>query len=237
MQIIDRLYKEQFVPGCLGIIINPFFLARRALYLRIKSLAYHITGTVLDIGCGSKPYQFLFPCNEYVGIDIESAKARHHSKADIFFNGDLLPFESDHFDSIICTQVLEHVFEPDQFFNEIGRVLKPGGRLLLTTSFVWDEHEPPADFARYTSFGLEHLLTRHGFVVVEFHKNLDDARLLFQLMNGIIYKKIMGFPLPVRLLVTGTLIASINMAGILCFRLLPRNPDLYLDSVVLAIKD
>ena len=172
MQIIERLYKEQFVPSYLGVFINPFFFARRALYLRIKSLAHHITGTVLDIGCGSKPYQSFFHCDEYVGIDIESAKARQHSKADIFYNGEILPFAADHFDSVICTQVLEHVFEPDLFFKEINRVLKSGGRLLLTTPFVWDEHEQPVDFARYTSFGLKHLLMRHGFVVVGFIRTL-----------------------------------------------------------------
>ena len=58
----------------------------------------------------------------------------------------------------MCNQVLEHVFNPDDFVREIARVLKPGGALLLTVPFVWNEHEQPYDYARYSSFGLRAFL-------------------------------------------------------------------------------
>jgi SAM-dependent methyltransferase len=66
--------------------------------------------------------------------------------------------------------VLEHVFNPDDFLNEVNRVLKPSGKLLLTVPFVWDEHEQPYDYARYSSFGLRSLLEKHGFSIVKHEK-------------------------------------------------------------------
>lgn len=89
---------------------------------------------------------------------------------------------------VICNQVLEHVFNPDLFLQEIFRVLKPGGKLLMTVPFVWDEHEQPWDYARYSSFGLRSLLERNGFIVDEQRKTNADARVLFQLINAYLYK-------------------------------------------------
>lgn len=61
--------------------------------------------------------------------------------------------------------------------------------LLITVPFVWDEHEQPHDFARYTSFGLRHLLEKSGFEIIEHRKSVCDIRVVFQLLNGYIYKK------------------------------------------------
>ena len=75
---------------------------------------------------------------------------------------------------MLCNQVLEHVFNPQEFLGELGRVLARGGRLLLTVPFVWDEHEQPFDYARYSSFGLKALLEQHGFRVLQHRKLLAE---------------------------------------------------------------
>jgi SAM-dependent methyltransferase len=132
--------------------------------------------------------------------------------------------------------VLEHVFNPDEFLAEINRVLKPGGRLLLTVPFVWDEHEQPYDYARYSSFGLRVLLEKHGLQILQHKKLAADASILFQLGNAYLYKITQHLPMFIKWFLTVTVMALINILGVLAGKLLPDNPDLFLDHVVLAEK-
>ena len=129
-----------------------------------------LKGRLLDVGCGSKPYQELFAVDDYIGLDIDNEAMRNRKIADYFYDGTTFPFNDNEYDSVLCNQVLEHVFNPDEFLSEIKRVLKPGGRLLLTVPFVWDEHEQPHDYARYSSFGLKALIDKNGFNVIEYKK-------------------------------------------------------------------
>ncbi|MFA5385924.1 MAG: class I SAM-dependent methyltransferase, partial [Eubacteriales bacterium] len=176
LKIKDFLRTELFRPTMLGLFINPFYFSRKALWQEIKSLGIHISGRVLDVGCGKKPYQSLVQCREYIGLEIDTPRNRLKSKADLYYDGMHFPVENVSFDWVVCSQVLEHVFNPDVFLSEIARVLKAGGGLLMVVPFVWDEHEQPNDFARYSSFGLRSLLERNGFVIVEQRKTLTDIR-------------------------------------------------------------
>jgi SAM-dependent methyltransferase len=128
------------------------------------------------------------------------------------------------------------VFNPDEFLGEIMRVLKPGGKLLLTVPFVWDEHEQPYDYARYSSFGLRALLEKQGLKIV-YHKKIGaDASILFQLTNAYLFKVTQGWSRPSKLLFTASAMAIVNVMGLLARRMLPDNPDLFLDHAVLAEK-
>lgn len=110
------LFYSQYTPSLLGIFINPFYFARRAIYKNIKSFSGHITGIILDIGCGSKPYKGLFTADQYIGMDIRISGHHHvNSLIDVFYDGSNIPFGNNHFDSIVCFEVLEHVFNPKFF--------------------------------------------------------------------------------------------------------------------------
>ena len=119
--------KEQFNPSLLGIFINPFYFARKGLFQSIKGFSHHIQGQTLDIGCGQKPYQNLFATNTYIGLELDTPDNRAKKQADIFYDGVHMPFENESFDSIICNEVLEHVFNPATFLAEIHRILKSNG--------------------------------------------------------------------------------------------------------------
>jgi len=228
--------RQAFFPSLLGIFINPFFIARRALCDGIKEMASAMNGQLLDIGCGTKPYQSLFMVDAYVGLDIDTEDSRKRGLADHLYDGKDFPYSDASFDSALCNQVLEHVFNPDEFLLEINRVLKPGGKLLLTVPFVWDEHEQPNDYARYSTFGLDFLLKKSGFRILKHKKLGADATILFQLTNAYLFKIIRDWPNLIKLGVTITLIALINALGLIARVLLPRNPDLFLDHLVLAEK-
>jgi SAM-dependent methyltransferase len=240
MNLIDRLkfvyLRQDFYPGKLGIFINPFYFARLALSNAMINFSPSLSGNLLDIGCGNQPYRELFNVDEYIGLEIDNKRSRDRGIADKFYDGKTFPFSNASFDSALCNQVLEHVFNPDEFLGEIARVLKPGGRLLLTVPFVWDEHEQPYDYARYSSFGLKALLERQGLKIIKQRKLVSDASIIFQLTNAYLFKITQHLPNKIKFLFTATVIAFFNLLGILAAKILPDNPDLFLDHIVLAEK-
>src|SRR3546814_15315557 len=143
---------------------------------------------MLEVGCGTKPYRELFELEEYIGLEIDSPSARTQSRADYFYDGKKFPFEAEIFNSVLYNQVLEHVFNPDDFLQEIPRVLRVDGMLLLTVPFEWDEHEKPNDYARYSTYRLKSLLDRNGFNVLTQNKLLADPSILFPLLNDSHFK-------------------------------------------------
>jgi ubiquinone/menaquinone biosynthesis C-methylase UbiE len=78
-----------------------------------------------------------------------------------------LPVKDNSFDTVLCNQVLEHVPEPQHLFCEITRVLKTGGILILTAPHIWELHEVPHDYYRFTPYGLRYLAEKAGLKVVK----------------------------------------------------------------------
>jgi SAM-dependent methyltransferase len=231
-----RWWREQYDPSWLGVLINPFYFARRGLR---ETLGRHfplLQGEVLDVGCGNKPYRDFIPATSYVGLDVDNAFTRQVGAADLFYDGGRFPRADASCDAVLCSQVLEHVFTPERFLREIHRVLRPGGRLVLAVPFLWDEHEQPQDFGRYSSFGLRALLEREGFVVLEQTKSVADFGALAQLASAWLFKVVQTRNKWVNLATQLALIFPVNLAGVLLRRILPRSPDFYLDNVVVARK-
>lgn len=91
----------------------------------------------LDAGCGSG--SFIRNFSNTVGLDADINKVRYLKRAKGLNNRIMLgtitsmPFENETFEQIMCSEVIEHVPKSDKIFKEFRRVLKPGGRLVLTT--------------------------------------------------------------------------------------------------------
>jgi SAM-dependent methyltransferase len=228
--------QEMFDPSLIGILFNPFYFSRKGLVEHLTALAPQITGKVLDVGCGSKPYMMLYHAQEYVGLELDTPVNREVKSADYYYDGIHFPFSHGTFDSVVSNQVFEHVPNPDQFLDEISRVLVDKGLVLMTVPFVWDEHEQPNDYSRYSSYGIQAILKRHGFEVLELRKSVDDIRIIFQLLNAYIYKITLTKWKLINLLLTLLLMAPINVIGEIVYWFTPRNSDLYLDNIVLARK-
>jgi SAM-dependent methyltransferase len=122
---------------------------------------------VLDAGAGSAPYRSLFAHCRYETQDWTHSPHGAGRTADIVADLAALPIASDTYDAVVFTEVLEHVSDPASVLEELGRVVRPGGRLLVTVPFVGELHEEPHDYYRFTSHGLSSLLSDAGFRIEE----------------------------------------------------------------------
>lgn len=138
----------------------------------LASLAPLASGRMVDVGCGDKPYQRLFApyVTEHFGIDFEETQSgsvyAQTSKPDLLYTGERLPIEDQVFDTVLCTQVLEHVPDPRRLFTELNRVLRPGGTLILTAPLSYRVHSEPHDFFRFTKYGLIRLAEENHLQVL-----------------------------------------------------------------------
>jgi len=125
-------------------------------------LKENVRGRILDVGCGNKPFEKYLESmvTEYIGCDVVQSSLQ---KVDVVCDATDIPFENECFDSIISTQVLEHISETDLCLQEMYRLLVKGGILILTVPFVWPIHEEPYDYYRFTEHGLRFKLERVGF--------------------------------------------------------------------------
>lgn len=116
------------------------WLAIRNLCWDLREVLPTLCGRVLDVGCGDKPYAAWLDAGkvaQHVGIDIYPG-----SNVDVVITlGRAWPIETASFDAILCTQVLEHVENLDHVLSEMRRVLKPGGTLLVSIPFAYNEHD------------------------------------------------------------------------------------------------
>lgn len=136
---------------------------RHLLRKQISEVSKFIKGDVLDIGAGNHDrYSSMFKYKkQYVKMDVHSGP-----NTDIVGRADAIPQSDEKFDSIVCTQVFEHLEFPEKSVFEIYRVLKKGGHVLITAPQMNELHEEPFDFFRYTNFGLISIFKRAGFSLV-----------------------------------------------------------------------
>ena len=225
--------NKDFLPR----INHPLYFIRIALYRGIKEQANQLKGILLDFGCGQKPYKSLFNVDKYIGIDYDNPGHDHkNEEIDVIYDGKNIPFDNEYFDSVLCSEVFEHLFDIEHTLQEIHRVLKKGGKLLITCPFVWNEHEIPHDYARYTVFALEHLFAKYKFNVISikkggnFIKTITQLRVLYFLCHiSPYFSKIPGGKYLNRLI-----ISLLNTWGIFKSFLLPRRYDIYLSNIFLV---
>jgi SAM-dependent methyltransferase len=230
------MIHKDFLPNKIYLFSNPFYITRRLLYRYItENTGNWMGGRLLDVGCGSKPYQSIFHVSEYVGLDYNKPGNEGNAVADLYYDGGNFPCKNAEFDYILLTEVLEHVFNPDDFLKEVFRVLKPGGQVLITVPFSWDEHEPPYDYGRYTVFGLDHLLKKSGFKINKMQKSGNFIEVIGQYISLYLFYRLMNKPMLLKI-ATPTILAFIQGITLFLAKVLPKDDRLYFDNICLAQK-
>jgi SAM-dependent methyltransferase len=139
------------------------------------------SGKVLDYGCGGSPYRGLLNCTTYHRADFPGAEG-----LDFVLNADTrIPAPAQNYDLILSTQVLEHVPDPQQYLVECKRLLRSGGRLVLSTHGTFHDHACPHDYWRWTADGLRITLERSGFRVSRLLKLTSGPRALLYLNRSL----------------------------------------------------
>jgi SAM-dependent methyltransferase len=158
---------DQLSPALLA-HVEEMPLVRRSILQAVSAFAAQLPAhtRVLDAGAGNAPYAELFGHCDYVTADWSQSVHEGARQADIVGSLEALPVPDEAFHAVLCTEVLEHLADPNRVLAEFHRVLAPRGRLCLTTPFAWPLHEEPFDFYRYTPFALSHLLEQAGFAEV-----------------------------------------------------------------------
>lgn len=131
--------------------------------------APHETGLrVLDLGCGASPYRNLCRIRGALRIGMD---VKPQSGTDVLGDALRVPFRDASFHVVLMSEVIEHVPDPGKALEEVARVLRPGGTLLLTWPFNYQMHDVPGDFTRITEFGMEALAGRSGLAIREFRRS------------------------------------------------------------------
>ncbi|GAB1545557.1 hypothetical protein NUACC21_82330 [Scytonema sp. NUACC21] len=116
---------------------------------------------VLVIDSENVPYEQYFP-------NVYSVTKSRGIKADVQgdLNKELSKIDDESFEMILCTGLLEHVPEPQNFINDLHRILKPGGKLIVHASAVYCYHEGPNDFFHFTPFSFKLLFSKWSNITI-----------------------------------------------------------------------
>jgi SAM-dependent methyltransferase len=170
---------------------NRYAYHNRMLPKRLRGLAADLRigsgNSLLDYGCADVPYRHFVPPD----ARYEAADLAGNPDASLVLNTDgTIPDGSGPFDAVLSTQVLEHVLDPAVYLAEAHRVLRPGGRMLLSTHGTFIYHPDPDDYWRWTCAGLRRLVEEAGFRVVRFEGIIGLVPTGLQLVQDGVYWKL-----------------------------------------------
>ncbi len=133
-------------------------------------------GVVLDTGSKFAPYKEQIPHTKYMNLDIDPGV-----KPDIISDIHKVKWQSNYFDTIIATEILEHCYSPEKAINEIHKLLKREGVCILSTRFIYIYHPDPNDYYRFTEDALKYLFKE--FSQVEIYPHGDRLKVLWEIIN------------------------------------------------------
>lgn len=147
-----------------------------------NAIQKYAKGKLLDIGCGNKPYEKWFEgkISEYIGCDVVQSSA---NKVNVICEANKIPLDNTSFNTVLSTQVIEHVEDHQGLVDEAYRLLNPNGYFILSGPFYWYFHEEPYDFFRFTKHGFKYILEKSGFEIVEIIENGGAWANLGQVVN------------------------------------------------------
>ncbi len=128
----------------------------------------YASGHLLDLGCGFVPFYEFYRhlVTAVTCVDWENSLHKNEFLDHFMDLNQPLMLESQSFDTVLLTDVLEHIYRPALLFSEVARVLRPAGKLIMGVPFLYGLHEEPFDYHRYTEFTLRQMCHDHGMEVL-----------------------------------------------------------------------
>lgn len=157
IQLMEKLSKTPFYSG---------FWNRVRIDKAIAFAAQRSRGVLLDVGCGNKPYKSNFEpfVEKHIGLEYSPESVYRGCDADFFGDAMRIPLADTSVDTILCTEVLEHLPNPEKAIAEFARILRPNGIVITTAPFFYPIHDA-WDFFRYTNDGIANLMKQNNLEV------------------------------------------------------------------------
>ncbi|MBT2186285.1 methyltransferase domain-containing protein [Sphingobium nicotianae] len=197
-------------PGEVNVASRLF--ADRAVTNYVAAIRDFAHGALADLGCGNAPLAGVYApyVESMLWVDWPGSL---HQKVALDVSQDLnqpLAIESASLDTVLLTDVLEHIARPDDLIAELRRILRPGGRAIIGVPFLYWLHEEPHDHHRYTIHKLRDFAAAHGFAVLREQVNGGGLDVVRDLLTKLAYAE--RFPLPAWLVhhATGALFAPLG---------------------------
>jgi SAM-dependent methyltransferase len=185
--------------------------ADRAVANYVAAIRDFARGDLADLGCGNAPLAGVYAPHVETMLWVDWPGSPHQ-QVTLDLSQDLnepLRIDSASLDTVLLTDVLEHLRDPDGLLAEVRRVLRPGGRAIIGVPFLYWLHEEPHDHHRYTIHKLRDFAARHGFTVLREQVNGGGLDVVRDLLTKLAYTD--RFPLPAWLVhhLTGALFAPL----------------------------
>jgi len=181
--------KNELLPNEKHIYPTTYVVNYQNAKILEKYLPLYIKGKLADLGCGKAPLYGFYKdyVNEWIALDWnnESYKNLKIIKQDLKKR---LPFGKNSFDTVLLTEVLEHIQNPDMLLKEIYRILKKKGHVIVTVPFLYFIHEEPYDYFRYTKYAFKRLAQQAGFSIVLIEEKGGILEIIVDLFAALIHK-------------------------------------------------
>ncbi|MFA6922699.1 MAG: class I SAM-dependent methyltransferase [Bacteroidales bacterium] len=202
MKNINKWEPQRFRLDKKGKIIGPY-IDKIIGYAYKNAIENFAKGKLTDLGCDIVPYYHFYKnlVTENICIDIRNDK---NEISFLDFEADLnepLNLESNSFDTILCSDVIEHIRKPYDLFSEITRVLKPDGHLIIGVPFLYCVHDSPHDYHRYTHFMLREFCRINNLEVIKLEAYGGIPEILFDLT----YKAVNYYNFPMKKIICNIL--------------------------------
>lgn len=183
--------KNKWVPNIeyKGISNHSIIIAFKQIKYYQDFIQRYICGKLLDCGCGDVPYYGIYNNNitDVYCIDWENSGTQQIHIDQFIDLNKKIDIDSESYDSILLSDVLEHIANPDLLLRELNRVLKKDGFIVIMVPFLYRIHEEPHDYYRYTEHALEYLLYKNGFKTIELQSYGGPIDVIFDILNKVIF--------------------------------------------------
>ena len=227
--------KRDWYPSIRGFLLNSYYLERKELFDKIKSIKNDVSGKVLDLGCGNMPYKHLFSFDEYIGLELKDSECAIY--ADVLYDGKNLPFPDNYFDTVLSFQVFILCEDLNLLLSEINRVLKNKGCLIFSTPFIWFDSNDSIE-NRLSSFRTNYLLKKSSFLIKKSLLTCNNLSGIVLLLNEYITSEFLKniYSRTLRIIFRLFFNIILNSIGLISLKLLPKSKSVYINRICIAEK-